>query len=424
MTTTGTPAPAAFAESMSASKASSPATYRAAVLLAAFGVLASMRFMALDFIEGGLPEVQHYILYQAGTLSINYIDFGPLRRGLAGTIAQLLSPDLTLATIYFHVLSAVCLATSAAWLFKCSAAERRAALAIVFMVLMLRWGDDRGRIDMAIAFGLCCATIAWDRGRPGLAAAIVGLGLFAHESSLVFGLPLLAALLQRSGGLKRLSKPQRAAMVAGIGIALTMYVVVGALPHADVRTIVDTVRGRLPPHDYVEWALYFALSGMRGVATSVCQNRTDPSYWMHPVGGLALIGLTTLALVPRRQWGNAALAALPGFVFLSVVANDIGRWAMFACFNVWLLAVSNRAARNDDTPIRTLARVGRPALALLLVPLILWRASDVLRVYSPSPPFERLVIKLGGPITPTVDQALERCDPRWREVLDQPGAKR
>ncbi|HEY3634002.1 MAG TPA: hypothetical protein VGK95_03020, partial [Caldimonas sp.] len=37
-------------------------------------------------------------LYQAGVLAFNYFEFGPIRRGLAGSIVYLLGPDILKAS--------------------------------------------------------------------------------------------------------------------------------------------------------------------------------------------------------------------------------------------------------------------------------------------------------------------------------------
>ena len=67
--------------------------------------------------------------------------------------------------------------------------------------------------------------------------------------------------------------------------ALAAYFGSGWLPHADDATIAREVTAKFPPSKYVDWAIYFALSGTRSLATNVCQNFGDPSYWTHPTAG-------------------------------------------------------------------------------------------------------------------------------------------
>lgn len=380
-------------------------------------VVAAARYSFRLLAAGKLGSNDYTSLYQAGTLAFNYFQFGAVRRGLGGSIAYLLSRDAGIATNSFHLLSAVCVAGTASLLFHRfrSTGLVRAAFALTMIVIMLRWGDDRGRTDMAVAalFGL--ATIAATRGRVVLAAACVGIGLFVHESSFIFGLPLLAALVLRMGW-GGLAQRARLGFLAALAVALVVYLGLGLLPHASRMEMVQVIRGRLPLHIHVEWALYFALSGMRGVETSICQNLNDPTYWTHPLGGLILMVILCAALLAteRRAWAWGLLAALPGFIFLSIVANDMSRWAMFACFNIWLIGITAPQAPSD----RGRARL---VLAVLFLPLVAYRPSIMpLRIYSPSPVLEAILQRLGGPPTPPVSDALDRCDPHWHDVLDKP----
>jgi hypothetical protein len=53
-----------------------------------------------------------------------------------------------------------------------------------------------------------------------------------------------------------------------LGSVVLFQLFADRLPHASVRFVVDTIRSELPRADAVDWALYFALSGMRGVKNS------------------------------------------------------------------------------------------------------------------------------------------------------------
>jgi hypothetical protein len=384
-------------------------------------VMASTRFAVLSIWQGNLAEAERYVLYQAATLSFNYFEFGAIRRGLGGSLVHVLSSNTAAATLAFHFITATAVASTAALLFYRRPLHRtvRGALILTMLTVMLRWGDDGGRIDMAVAFLFGCTAIAFQRGRPALGAAFVAVGLFVHETSFIFGLPLLAGLTVQHGGWSALPRRQRLAGVAALAAALLIYCSMGWLPHADVPTMVSAVRAKFASHEHVEWALYYALSGMRGVRTSICQNLTDPTYWVHATSGLFVIAAFGLAVLPnsRRFWTSALLAALPGFVFLAVVANDASRWAMFACFNVWLIAVASPAMAVGRAPHVAL----RLFLALAIVPLILFRPSSInYRIYAPSPLLENAVRTFGGPPTPSVEQALERCDPTWADVMNRP----
>jgi hypothetical protein len=399
-----------------------PATTRPRVLALFFLVLvlASTRLLAASYWKAELFGDRSPLLYQAGTLSFNYIEMGAIRRGLGGTLAHLLSGDMLLATVAFHLLSAAAVALAGCVLLARvqGTPATRAAAAMALLAIMLRWAEDAGRTDMAVAALLGAAAWATTRHRLALACALVGLGLFIHESAFIYGLPLLAALVWCQGWR---TYPRRAWQRTGVVLALALvaYLAMAWLPHADLPTMVRTVRAKFPPSKFVDWAIYFALSGARGVRTSICQNATDPSYWIHPFGGAVAIAAAALAVVrrPAGEWPALLVAALPPFAFLCVVANDISRWTMLAAFNVWLLSI----ATSGRQPA---ARIpGAIAFAAAVALLVLTHPKPYkidYPIYAGSPIIEKIAHRLHGPRTPSVEEALARCDPSWREALGDP----
>jgi len=359
------------------------------------------------------------LLYHAATLAFNYVDFGFVRRGLAGSFVHALGANWLRGTALFHVGAAAAVAAAACVLFarlQRPLAER-IAFALLLVALMMRWAEDPGRTDIAVAVLLALAAIASIAGRPLLAALAVALGVFIHETAFVFGIPLLIGLWLDQGRWRALGRRDATGVATLLGAALLLYLAFDRLPHADARTMVEVVRSHFPPHTYVDWAIYFAISGARGVRTSLCQNANDPTYWLHVGSGLLVIALFIGVLKRRRPgWPALLVASVPPFLFLSVVANDISRWAVLAAFNVWLL---NAARPEASSPGQGAAAWVRVALAALVVPLIhpkTWPIEDP--IFAPMPVLERLARRLGGPPTPRFAQALERCDPGWRDVLD------
>lgn len=387
-------------------------------LVALVVFLASTRLIARFAWSGELFGADSPLLYQAGTLGFNYPQFGAVRRGLGGTLTWLLGHDLLHATVRFHLGWAALVALGVAALYRRldAPAPVRWAFVLVAVAIMLRWAEDAGRTDMAVVALFAFATLAVQRGRLDLAVAGIGVGLFVHESSMIFGLPLLAGLLLARG--RDAAPDRRMVLRAGAVLAASLagYLLLGLLPHASDATMVGTIRAELPRSEIVDWALYFALGGMRGVVTSICQNRHDPSYLIHPVGGLVVLLAVGAALAWRvRDDAPAlALAALPGFVFLCIVANDIARWTMFAAFNLWLVAVSvpRTRARRNLTPWLSVA------VAAAVIPLVHPKPDKIeFPIYAGSPLVEWVARRLHGPRTPSVQEALAACDPHWREVL-------
>lgn len=406
-----------------------PATGLTLVLL-----LASMRWVASGAAREDLLADGSYMLYPAATLAFNYFEFGAVRRGLGGSLLHLTGLDLRLATLVFHLVSAAALSVAIGLLFRRLEGPRwvRAVFAFTALALMLRWAEDAvGRTDLAIAALLAFATLAARSRRPGVAGLLVGTGLFIHETSVILGVPLLAALLivQRSDPAGRASafRPDAAALAAVLAGCLAVYIGLMWLPHADTATMIAAVRAKFPPHRYVDWAIYFAVSDQRGVRTSLCQNATDPNFWLHLGSGLALIGLIAFALGRTLLHGRRALllAAVPPYLFLAVVANDNARWITLACFNVWLVA----AAASRSLPPVGLRRWPGAAAALALLLLTHPKATpwSPAPLFEASPLIERVARRLGGPVTSSFSDTLERCDPGWRDAVGlqlpaQPGA--
>lgn len=391
-------------------------------------VAASVHVLAAYALKGSLFTPQDQRLYQAAVLAFNYFEFGAIRRGLGGSIAHLLADDMMAASAAFHLLSAITVALATVWLYARLKAPpmRRAAFAIVIVAIVLRWGSDAGRTDMLVCTAIGLAAIAVVDGRLAWAAAALGVGLMVHETSFVFGVPLVVALLMRGDAWRNAGRAERLLALLVFSASLAAYVGSGWLSRADDATIARDVTAKFPPSKYVDWAIYFALSGTRSLGTNVCQNLNDPSYWTHPTGGVILMALATLALSwrVRDDWKVAAVAALPGFAFLSVITNDHSRWAMFALFNLWLLFAVNPRPIGRPTFSSAWPLVGAALLLLPLSSARLGRAATP--IYSPSPVLERIVErKLGGLPTPNVEDALLICDPNWRDVLGRPpGAQR
>lgn len=391
------------------------------LLLALFVVLfiLSCRLLISTVIHHSFWSSYPPLLYQAGTLGFNYFQFGFVRRGLGGSIAYLLGPNLLYATALFHVLSAMCVAALACWLLGRIAAPLPVLVpfAVVMADLMLFWAEDAGRTDMAVAALLASATIAVIHARLALACLCLVVGLEIHETEIIFGLPLLAALYLERRRLRTISVRDAAGAAAVLLSGLLLYVSLDRLPHAGTGTMVATIRSELPRNVQVDWALYFALSGMRGVRNSLCQNAIDPNHVLHALGACVLVLLVTAALAGLRlsTWVRALLASVPPFLFLWIVANDMSRWATLSLVNVWLVCACRRIDEGMDMDRFVWARI---AFAVLLLPLHYPYAVWVnYPIYIPSPFIENIARKLGGPPTPNVEDAFRRCDSSWRTVL-------
>jgi hypothetical protein len=405
-----------------------PASRRRAVEAGLLGVLvclAATRFLPTAWWRGELAELLAVFLrYKAATLAVDFVDFGAVPRGLAGTLARLLASDPADAALRLHVVGAVAAATVLAALFATLRAPgvRRAAAAAVAVALALRWGGDAGRTDLLVVAVLGAATLAWTSGHRALAALAVGAGTFVHETGALFGVPLLAALAWRDGAGGRRGPQGLGAPVAVLAVCLAAYAALPWLPHAPDAAIAARVHARMGRDEAVDAALYFALAGWRGVRAAMCQNARDPLHAVHVASGLVAIALAAVALAPGRGEGRrtALLAALPGYAVLVVVANDHARWTLLACATVWLVAVSARRAASAAPPPASRADLaGAAAAALLLLALAVPGGPDTAPVVAPVPRLDAWLARPAGP-RPGFADVIARCDADWRDVLGRP----
>jgi len=387
------------------------------VFLALVGL--STRLLFVAYRARILTTIDSPLLYQAGTLGFNYVDFGFVRRGLAGSIVHLIGGDRLVATSAFHILSAVLVAGAACGLLARRPLRRSTAgvFILLFAALVGRWTEDAGRTDMLVATLLVLAVVMLTSARPVWACVAVGIGLFVHETALIFGIPLLVALSLNDARWRHFTTAQWIGVAAVLASALVLYAAFPVLPHADLATIVSTVQSRLPPKEHVDWAIYYAVSGWRGVNTSICQNAGDPTYVRHVLSGLLIIVLFVIILrqhrPPRRRL--VLLASIPSYLFLCVIANDFSRWTVLAAFNVWLIAVSE--LRTDDAGRLRFTGLHVASAAAMIALLSPWTATVRYPIYVPSPAVDWSFLRFREPPTPPVSAALERCDPNWQEVL-------
>jgi hypothetical protein len=366
-----------------------------------------------------------YMSYSAAVLSLNYFDFGFVRRGLGGTVVYLLGTNRLSATAVFHVLSSICLSVVASVVF---ARMRRPPLqvisfAVLLIALTLRWTQDLGRTDVLMAALIALTAIAFRK--PLIACSLVAVGLFIHEVSVIYGIPLLGALWLDQGRWREMSIKPSLGGGAVLLAALALYASLGLMPHAAPEEMVDVVRNVMPQRSWareqVDIAIYFAVSELRGIRTAICQNAIDPTYSLHLMTGLLTIGSFIVAL--KDKYGpsiyTALLVSVPSFIFLGVIATDISRWANLAAFNVWLLCAMSSGERGCS---RGFADPVKLLIAALIVPLICIHKWPAVHFFAPMPAVDHVIQKLGGPRPPL--EALPRCDPGWRAVLGDPTDQR
>lgn len=367
--------------------------------------------------------------YNRTVLATNYFDHGFVRRGLGGTLLELLGGPAGLAgPVLFHILSALAIALVMIAMLRRMAPHVPRENLIFFGVVatlgpqfFLAWAFDIARTDMLIGALRGLAVLALLRERATLAALLLAAGLLMHEASLIVGLPLLAAV-----GLAMLMRGRRM-VIPAIGAAAILILTVALIYWAQASLtapdaqIIASVKALLPPSQSRDGALYVLVAGTRGVAASMCWNQTlNPHYTITLVlsAALLLVQGWMLGFRGMRHWALYLLAVAPPFAFLSYVASDLGRWYMFAALNGWMLAVALQII--EHRPLHTDSRALKTGIILFAILFLMGPTR-----YAYPNPASKLAIKLMGyPRMPDLENWIERCDPGWRDTIAVPSVGR
>jgi len=249
--------------------------------------------------------------------------------------------------------------------------------------------------------------------------ALILLGFLAHETALIYGLPLLAAFAIvdfRSGSLThRQVLRLAAAALIGVAVIIVLQMIWSAPPEVTARNMLDQAPALAGDAKHQLWrdiAIYMAVGGSRALATALCYNvQMSARYWPEFFGCIALLALYALILPVRRHLSLAALVMWVPPIFMMLVANDTGRWLKLGMLNGWLLASFLLLRGVAD------AQLGPRALklgALLICGLL---AMGPTRHNTINDAYSRLLDRLGYPEHTALDVWMDSCDPEWRRVV-------
>ena len=248
--------------------------------------------------------------YNRGALSLNYLEHGFIRRGLGGTLLQWIAGSPLAGCfdelLVFHFLSAIWLTVPLTLLVKWAVGrgwQNGAWLAIILAAspqLFWAWGGDLGRIDMFVEGCLAWAVVALVRGYIWVSIGSVLLGFLAHENSAFYGIPLLGAVYfsSRPRPELRAGYVPAAVMIGGIAAIVVAQI---AFTTATTQDIVHAVVRSQLPSEKRDFAAYIAVSGLRGITTSLCRSMGRAATPLYLVSALALIALYAWLLRIRFQ---------------------------------------------------------------------------------------------------------------------------
>jgi hypothetical protein len=268
-----------------------------------------------------------------------------------------------------------------------------------------------------IAALIALAAVAAQARRLLLTAALLGIGLFAHEASLIFGLPLAVAIFVERSQVRPLRSFEGVLAAVLLLCCVALYASLSHLPHAEVRQVVDTVRARLGIHAASDFAVLTNVRGERGFRDAMCQNSLYPNFFINALAGLVMIAccIYSLAGGTARLWMTCLIAALPPFIFLWIIALDDARWITLSLVNVWLVCALSKQEEGKHGERYGYSRsVCAAVLVLLNSPLL---CQTEVSLYSTSPVVNRVISGLRHAYTLGTLTALRYCDPDWEAAL-------
>jgi hypothetical protein len=372
-------------------------------------------YLVLPILMGRLAgDLRHALWsYNGASIALSYADTGFARRELEGTLIRLFTPEPMAGGLAFHLIACGVLVALAAFAtLKAALPERnRLAIAAVLLAVLAIVAVDVGRADPAI---LACGVIAAWGARTGrwiVAAAALSVALAFHEAGFIVLVPMVACIAWdhrswRDGG--------GASLIGGllvVGAGLVAYALaLGA--HPDVQAVGRRIHAEFADPKLADLSVYYTLSGLRGLASILCQQRLDGEYLSKIVKGAALIALLAFALRPQRRL-TTLFAALAPFLFLSAIALDLGRWAALAAFVVAAMAVMDGHGRGG-TEVPPLP--GANLLLAVAAALLLMIRPQVIDLGDPLPIIPNFLYGHGSRTFSPLDAAA-RCDPGWKPFI-------
>ena len=403
-----------------------------AVLMLAIGSRAYVKAVLSNEVVYPHDALFMMMKYARMTLSVNYMNAGFVRRGLLGTISLLLPYDYVVSGMAFSFLLLIWAATAFLYIFyrlsrqlPLTRSSYLMLIAVLSPQLFQNWAHGLAFPDMFVVGTTAWAAIATVSRRPRLGVCLIWLGLLAHETAVIFGLPLLFVLnllAYREGEqTSREALTVMAVSVVGV-ISIELAQAMSSLPPSAIAAhmLQSTQNAPLlssrPVELSRELAVYFQTSGIRGVSTAICINLFwTPQYVFTAGACLAIIGVYAFVLPIRRAYLSYAGAVILPFLAITLVAQDSGRWLGLAVANAWLFSAMQQLRTPSPEPVsvRTMA-VGGVLFAGLL-------AMGHATYNQASSATHAIELAMGLP-DETDDLVIDRCDPSWRSVVFGRGA--
>jgi hypothetical protein len=370
------------------------------------------------------PILGQAFFYSRTVISTNYFDDGFVRRGLSGTIARLLSDDWTTNGLLFMAVSVIWLIVPLAlfiWQLgnKLSWAPSlyMAGILVLSPQTFLGWSQDLIRTDVFVVGFIAWAAFATMAGHRSVGLIILLIGFLAHETALVFGLPILLVLNAHAYSSGEIDKRSGIQLIAICVAGLVLIVLAQSILRIPDAVIADHMTRAVPEIDDEigkiarDIAIYMMVSGMRGIKTAICYNVDfNPQYYITSLFCLTVLAAYAFILPLRRHYVAMLIAAFMPVIFMMLIASDTGRWLKMGVANAWMLAAYYKLRDPKVEP-------SWPAMGsglLLFAGLIAMHPTPYNYVNKTTHNISR---SLGYADPGRLEDWMNHCDPEWRKFL-------
>jgi hypothetical protein len=391
--------------------------------------LAARVYIATVLLSGqGLfpPILGQYFVYSRTVISTNYFDDELVRRGLSGTIASLLSNDWTTSGVLFMAVSVIWLIVPLALLIwrlgnKLSWAPSlyMAGILVLSPQTFNGWTHDLIRTDVFVVGFIAWAAFATMAGHRSVGLIILLIGFLAHETALVFGLPILLVLNAHAYASGEIDKRSGIQIIAICFAGLVLIVLAQSILRVPDAVIADHMTRAVPETAVPETddkiardiAIYMMVSGIRGIKTAICYNVDfNPQYYITSLFCLTILAAYAFILPLRKHYVAMLIAAFVPVIFMMLIANDTGRWLKMGVANAWMLAAYYKLRGPKVEPSWPAMGIG----LLLFAGLVAMRHTPLYYVNETTHNISR---SLGYADPGRLEDWMNHCDPEWRKFL-------
>lgn len=389
----------------------------------------SWRHVYLGFVSASAAEVHQFgnsILYSRTVIATNYMDDGFVRRGLGGSIAHLSSSDWKTSAALFTMFSGAWLSLPICVIVRrlarrvgMASASYLAAVICLSPQTFLGWSLDYSRTDMLAAGFVAWAAVLIQDRRIVAAAFCLLAGSLAHETTIIFGLPLVGVLARE---LRARGDLDDRALLTGLLVfllGLAGLYACQAMLSAPRDVIASHMLSAAPNvasermRDDQSMAVYMQVQGFQGVRDAMCLNMEEGhAYLFWSAMALLTLGAYRWVFPADRKLLLYSTAVIAPSLFLLLVANDIGRWTQLGVLNAWLLASSLMIVGD-----RTIASIRRICIGSMIMILLLLLGSS-----RYDRPFRLQRFPAAAAHLPKRElytHLMDRCVPGWRSVALQ-----